>query len=718
MQQKQRSNVRKIKKEETNDIVQYLIPQIVEVGIPIQKCKIDVTTEKSGHKRGDIWISLKKQGDKDFEENIVCLIEAKHKKTTIGDPDWREAMSHGKIKSHNQGLNYYVVTNCKSEFRFYNSITEEEISLDGKVLTKLVLLDILQKIQTQTSAEKSDVVHKSEIVAPRISQMQFTHTLRNLADIYRSAGLKKGDERIDPTISFVVLKFISEKEQNKRTLNQVIKLWNSLYNVAFGKEVGDLKIAFNNMIEMIWGKQSQYKNNEYKDFKDLVKFKDDKLKDEHFKKIYKELDNYHFHGANFDLFGAIYEEFASQIKKKEFGEFYTRPHITGVIARLRLLNEKIPRDLKICDPACGSGGFLTGAYLTLVRNYSTSNRLDETVLKKLKKEIFWGFDNDEKSVARTKLNMFLVGDGHVHIYEIEDSLKDGQTPGYEDKIFDYVLTNPPMGLYEGTAQIGDFSFTNERRFELLFVEKVIRITKFGGEIAIVVNDGVLETPSRSDFRRKLLESCTIHAIISLTRYAFAPYTKEKTYVLFMQKKHEDLAGTIQKEPIWHFILDFDGYANSDKRYRTKYHDDLPELEQKFEGAVSLEHLFVADNEAFHQQRHNFERAINQREEYEGLSGGKYGYVEMKNVNIQNFYNLLSEFHLRPYATKKITSIQFEKELIEIRKDLDNILKKYDSKYVIQGGVTHFLGSNSFLLYNHLKNLLSIICLVLCVPIHL
>ena len=91
--------------------------------------------------------------------------------------------------------------------------------------------------------------------------------------------------------------------------------------------------------------------------------------------------------------------------------------------------------------------------------------------------------------------------------------------------------------------------------------------------------------NKEDFRIKLLKKCNIHAIVSLNKFAFAPYTKEKTYVLFMQKKQEREIGKIQSKPIWHFILDYDGYANSDKRYRTKYHDDIPELEEHFNKAI-------------------------------------------------------------------------------------------------------------------------------------
>ena len=69
-----------MKKEETNDIVQYLIPKLEEIGIAKDYCKVDVTTEKTGNKRGDILVSKKKQSEIAFEKNILALIEAKHRK--------------------------------------------------------------------------------------------------------------------------------------------------------------------------------------------------------------------------------------------------------------------------------------------------------------------------------------------------------------------------------------------------------------------------------------------------------------------------------------------------------------------------------------------------------------------------------------------------------------------------------------------------------------
>jgi type I restriction enzyme M protein len=229
-----------------------------------------------------------------------------------------------------------------------------------------------------------------------------------------------------------------------------------------------------------------------------------------------------------------------------------------------------------------------------------------------------------------------------------------------------------MGPYDGTAKIEDFKFTNEKRYELLFVEKMVDATKPGGEIAVVVNDGALEAPSRENFRIKLLEHCNIYALISLTKFAFAPYTKEKTYILFMQKKQRDDIGQIQDFPIWDFIVDYDGYANSDKRFKTKYHDDLSELEDMFDVAVNLAKLYISNRAKFNKERSRYERKVNQREKEEGLTGMKFGYVEMDYVKNENYHNLISEYHLRPYEEKKISEKEFEDQS---RKILDK-LKKY------------------------------------------
>ena len=658
------------KKEETNDIIQYFVPNLAKMAIEVRNCKIDTTTELSGNKRGDVWISRVLQPSKDFEQNIVALFEAKHRNCEIGDMDWRNAMSQGKTKAEKQGLNFYAITNCVDTHRYYNRFTDDDVVLDGVVTTKLQSIEVLEKMQTQISSDNSRVFHKTIPAAIPASEAKFRKSLEHLADIYRSCGLKKGDERIDPTVAFVVLKYIGEKEQTKRTLKSIVKIWPD-----YGKEKGNYRADFDQANKDIFGDDD---TKTYQDFKELVHFPP-KLQNEHFKQIHEELNQFHFHGCSFDVFGAIYEEFASQTKKREFGEFYTRRHITGLIARMLLRNEVTARDLKICDPACGTGGFLTEAYKTLLDNYAANGKLNHEVHAKLEQNTFWGFDNDENSIARTKLNMFLVGDGHTNITHIKDSLV-GWAPAqkWEKNEFDYILTNPPMGPYSGEAKVEDFAFTNEKRGEMLFLEKVILATKPGQEIAIVVPDGILEAPSRDGFRKKLIERCDINAVISLTRFAFAPYTKEKTYVLFMRKKQAEEVGEQQIHPIWHFVVDYDGFANSDKRFKTKWHDDLPELADKFPGAMTLARYYTTDKPYFDTKCDEFERSVNHRETEEGLTGKKCGFVPMAMVNADNFQNLLSEFHLRPATPPSISEKEFDTRSLQVLKNVKSALGQLDS----------------------------------------
>ena len=165
------------------------------------------------------------QTDKHFEDNIVALIEAKHHKSEVGDMDWRDAMRQGKEKATKHGLNSYIVTNCLTNYRFYSSHTDDEIFLDGKPLSKPQPLLILELIQTQVNPENRYVIYKANKTTTPFSEAKFRTTLRKLADIYRSCGLKKGDGRIDPTVSFVVLKYIGEKELEYRTLPKKVNIW-------------------------------------------------------------------------------------------------------------------------------------------------------------------------------------------------------------------------------------------------------------------------------------------------------------------------------------------------------------------------------------------------------------------------------------------------------------------------------------------------------------
>lgn len=612
-----------VKQEETNDIVQNIYDSLLKVGIDKKYCKQDTSTKNSVLERGDIWISLSEYSSKDFEKDITCLVEAKHRKCVIGDIDWLDAMRQGKSKADKQGLHFYIVTNTKDIVRFYNAFTDEELTLDGELITTFQPKKILIKIQTQVNEENSNVVNKFK-PSRSAAEKEFRKSLDKLKEIYRASAIKDSEDKINSTVSFIILKYIAEMEHEEKHLTGPVKLWEEYGENCKSDISGSIR-------DIISGEYGDY----YKRFETMIEISE-RLKNNAYAKIHAELDKYHFHGAGFDIYGAIYEEFADKKEKKDFGEFYTRRHITNVISQLLLRNEQQPRDLTICDPACGTGGFLTEAFKTLVENYTNSGTINDDVLGNLQTNVFYGYDNQPDSVQRTTLNMFLAGDGHTHIQE-RDSLE-----ALEEQKFDYVVANPPYGVYEGDVPISLFDFTRQRRFELMFLEKIIKATKYGGSMAVVVPDGVLETPTNEQFRIKLLQHTTIKAIVSLTRFAFAPYTREKTYVLFMQRKQQDEVGRIQTEPIWHFILDNDGYANSDKRFPTPGHNDIPLLRKSF---------------------------------MKDVIESKSAFIPMSRVNDANFHNLISEFHLRPVVIEKKTVNEFNSSLDDLTNNLGQLVSR-------------------------------------------
>ena len=171
------------------------------------------------------------------------------------------------------------------------------------------------------------------------------------------------------------------------------------------------------------------------------------VKEDEVKQIYEIIDTMKpLHKSGFDLFGAVYEMFANSKEKKEFGEYFTRRHYTHIFAKLLLKDEQFfdaKKKFTILDPACGTGGFLTEGFKVLQNQYAKSGTSSPESDKFLEKECFYGIDVRKENISRTKLNMFLVGDGHTHM--VDDNTLTRKFGA--DDVYDYVLTNPPIGAW-------------------------------------------------------------------------------------------------------------------------------------------------------------------------------------------------------------------------------------------------------------------------------
>lgn len=394
------------------------------------------------------------------------------------------------------------------------------------------------------------------------------------------------------------------------------------------------------------------------------------------KQIYGIIDSMKpLHGTGFDLFGAVYEMFASSKEKKDFGEYFTRRHYTHIFSKLLLQDEDVynqAKEFSIIDPACGTGGFLTESFKVLSNNYEKSGTLTAEAKEFLSKRCFYGVDVRDENISRTRLNMFLVGDGHTHMYS-DNSLKPTrQGKSVLGRKYQYVITNPPYG--SGTIKANtDVISTN--RTEIAFICKVIDLLEIGGKACIITPDGVLENPSYKKLRQEILEKCEVYAIVSLPKFAFAPYTKEKTYALFIRKRSSTVT-RIQDKPVWMYIIDNDGLANSDKRFPTKLRNNRNGwMHDEISGWVSTDGVEMPG--LLEKRWLKYDDLDSKGTEWINDKGipecqRKGGSIPINIITSNEYCTLLPEYYIRPYEPSYLDKRELVAELSALHSSLSEI----------------------------------------------
>lgn len=653
---------------------------VAQLSIPFRQIVNDTTfTKYTGSKRPDILISefeYDGTNDKQYIENLVAYAEAKDD-CVVGDKDWKDAVKQGSIKAPKLGLPYFIVTNCKTTY-FYNATTLRQLTLNGNPIREFQTIDIYRLIKNRLTINPYlDSIMTNVDSISTISEAIFNKKLWELAGVYRGINFKDNIQKIDFTVGFVALEYFEEKEDIDGNKDASKVYW-STCNDTIAEKIK------NNLSGYISRLENETTFNEFKNVMEVVRIaidgdgKNKPLIDvEDVKQIYDIIDSMKpLHGTGFDLFGAVYEMFASSKEKKDFGEYFTRRHYAHIFAKLLLKSEDIynpDKEFSIIDPACGTGGFLTESFKVLLNNYEKSGTLTPESKEFLSERCFYGVDVRDENISRTRLNMFLVGDGHTHMYS-DNTLKPtkAKSKSILSKKYQYVITNPPYG--SGTIK-ANTTVISSNRTEIAFICKVIDLLKTGGEACIITPDGVLENPSYKEFRKEILEKCDIYAIISLPKFAFAPYTKEKTYALFIKKRSATVT-KIQQKPIWMYIIDNDGLANSDKRFPTKLRNNRNGwMHDEISGWVStdgieqpgiLESRWLVFDDSLGGTTWIDERGITQ-------VARKGGNIAISSILNDHYLTLLPEYYLRPYTPHYIDEAEFKKELFQIDEEMRRLL---------------------------------------------
>lgn len=303
-----------------------------------------------------------------------------------------------------------------------------------------------------------------------------------------------------------------------------------------------------------------------------------------------------------DIQGDVYEFLLSEIATAgKNGQFRTPRHI------IKLLAELIQPQLghKISDPACGSGGFLLGAYQYIVTQLakkagtidiepdedgfartSVSAALTEKA-QAILSDSLWGYDIDSTMVRLGLMNLMMHGIDDPNI-DYKDTLSKSYTQEAE---YDIIMANPP---FTGSVDKGDINENlqlSTTKSELLFVENIYRLLKKGGTAGVVVPQGVLFGSGKAfkDLRKILVDRCDLKAVITLPSGVFKPYAGVSTAILLFTKVWgpKDTIDKPATDHVWFYEMEADGYSLDDKRAKQEGYGDLQDIINKYHTRSAL-----------------------------------------------------------------------------------------------------------------------------------
>ncbi|URZ18334.1 type I restriction-modification system subunit M [Clostridium felsineum] len=288
-----------------------------------------------------------------------------------------------------------------------------------------------------------------------------------------------------------------------------------------------------------------------------------------------------------DTKGDLYEYLLSKLATSGVnGQFRTPRHIIRMMVELM---DPTTED-KICDPACGTAGFLVSSLEYILEKYTRPesvftdeeghlhNKIGDMMRddewENFRTEMFHGFDFDASMVRIASMNLMLHSLDNPNVKQ-----SDSMSKAYdEENKYTLVLANPP---FKGSIDAGDINPTlvkgaKTTKTELLFMKLINRILDLGGRCAVIVPDGVLfgSTKAHKEIRKDLVEENALEGVISMPSGVFKPYAGVSTAVLLFTKGGET-------NKVWFYDMQSDGYSLDDKRNKLENDGDIPDIIEKW-----------------------------------------------------------------------------------------------------------------------------------------
>lgn len=271
-----------------------------------------------------------------------------------------------------------------------------------------------------------------------------------------------------------------------------------------------------------------------------------------------------------DMLGDIYEYMLDKLSASgQNGQFRTPRQIRELMVNLI---QPTPDD-SICDPACGTAGFLISAANYVRENYG--NKMTEKQWDHYQTGLVSGFDTDMTMLRISTMNLMLHSITNPTVQYQDGVSKANNIEGK----YDVILANPPFTgtVNETTINPNLLSVCNSKKTELLFVALFMRMLKKGGRCACIVPDGVLfgSSNAHKSLRKALVEDNQLAAVISMPSGVFKPYAGVSTGILIFTK-----TGAGGTDNVWFYDMKADGFSLDDKRQPVT-ENDIPDILKRY-----------------------------------------------------------------------------------------------------------------------------------------
>ena len=515
------------------------------------------------------------------QENIYLISEVKSEDVKPSDK-----------KDGIEQLESYIAASPNASFSVWVGIERLAFKVDDKKGRRVIvsITDIPRK--GETSIPKPT---KGSLVAAVSLKQEFKRTHNY---IYANQGFQK-DKAFEELQKLIFIKVYDE--QYSATLQ---------FYILPGEPIKEVRLRLKTVFKKVKER-----------FKYIFK-KDDEIEvnDVVLAYIIAELQRFSLVDTETDVKGEAYEELVGPNLRGDRGEFFTVRNVCSMTIEIlfSLVDEgrlTSPGDIKILDPAVGTGGFLI-AGVQKIKQIFSQRGYDHDKLRTVVREVidnnFYGIDFNPFLVKVSQMNMVMHGDGSSDIIHTNSLLEPEKWSNeIRGKLkfngFDIVVTNPPFGtksLIDDPDILRQFELTkfntnfhrNALPPEQIFIERCIDFLKPGGLLGIVLPDSILSNPGLEWIRDWILRKTYVLASIDLPVETFQPHTGTQTSVLILRKKtrvQEKLSEDYDvfmaiPEKIGHdrrgnkiYRATVDGKVELDKNGERIIDDQLPEIVELF-----------------------------------------------------------------------------------------------------------------------------------------